>query len=551
MKLKLFFTLLSVLMVGTSAAQSANSNLPHLIEKDGRHALIVDGEPFLMLGAQSNNSSTWLASLPKVWSAMEKLHANTLEIPIYWEQFEPQEGQYDYSVMDAVIEQARTNNVRLVLLWFATWKNGSNHYMPSWMKLQPKKYPNMIGRNGEPIDSPSPHEQATLEADVRAFSAFMTHLKEVDPQHTVIMVQVENEPGTWDTPRDFSKEAQKLFDNPVPQEAIKAMGLSPKSNKNWTEVFGRDADEFFHVWHVASFIGKVAAAGKAIYPLPLLVNGALRDPIDPGWPPYYQIGGPNDNVFELWKAAAPTVDVLAPDIYFSDSERYLKILELYNRPDNALFVPETIWSNDIPKYFYSALGQGAIGYAPFGTDDTILRLDEDGNELTDEDKYGQTASNYKIFAPMAREIARLNFEGKIKTAVQLEAIDPAADRGVSYDKVNYLTDATLSFNGWDINTAFGYFDRMSRSVLQPEHPDGRIMAAELSENQFLLAGYHCRVMFKPANKNEGKVWQYLKVEEGHYENGVFKMDRLLNGDQTDWGLYFDEPKVIRVTVYTR
>lgn len=552
MKLRILaYTLFSFWFSHSALAQNAGNELPHLIEKDGRHALIVDGKPFLMLGAQSNNSSTWPATLPKVWSAIEKLHANTLEIPIYWEQFEPQPGQYDYSVMDEVITQARIHKVRLVLLWFATWKNGSNHYMPQWMKLQPEKYPNMIGRNGEPIDSPSPHSEATLEADIKAFSAFMQHLKEVDPQHTVIMVQVENEPGSWDTPRDFSKKTQKIFDKPVPEEALKAMKLSPKSNKDWTDVFGREADEFFHVWHVASFIGKVAEAGKKIYPLPLLVNAALRDPIDPGWPPYYQIGGPNDNVFEFWKAAAPAVDVLAPDIYFGDSERYLKILDLYSRPDNALFVPETMWPNDFPKYFYSALGHGAIGYAPFGTDDTRIRLDEAGKPMTAEEMYGPTAINYQLFRPMASQIAKLNFEGKIKTAVQLEPIDPEADRGISYDKVNYLIDSALHFEGWDINIAFGFFDRMSRSATQPKFPDGRLLAAQLGKNQFLLAGYHCRVMFKPGGPNKDKVWSYLVVEEGHYEHGEFKMDRILNGDQTDWGLYFDEPKVLRVSVYTR
>lgn len=120
------------------------------------------------------------------------------------------------------------------------------------MKLQPEKYPNMIDKEGRPINSPSPHAEATLEADIKAFSAFMRHLKEFDREHTVIMVQVQNEPGFWDTVRDFSPKAEKIFDSPVPAEAIKAMNVSPKSNRNWAEVFGRNADEFFQVWHVAT-----------------------------------------------------------------------------------------------------------------------------------------------------------------------------------------------------------------------------------------------------------------------------------------------------------
>ena len=538
-------------IVVTLHGQTTDPSLPHLVHKNGRHALIVDGQPFLMLGAQCNNSSAWPAMLPKVWSAMEALEVNTLEIPIYWEQFEPQPGKYDYNVMDAIITQARERNLRLVLLWFATWKNGSNHYMPQWMKLQPEKYPNIVDKNGRPIDSPSPHAEATLEADTKAFSAFMRHLKEFDKEHTVIMVQVQNEPGSWDTPRDFSPKAQKIFDSPVPAAALTAMKLSPKSNRNWAEVFGRDADEFFQVWHTATYIGKVASAGKAIYPIPLLVNGSIRNPLNPGWPPTYQVGGPNDNVFELWKAAAPAVDILAPDIYIGNTEGYLKALELYSRPDNPLLVPETIGFGPFTRFFFTALGRGAIGYAPFGMDDTRIRMGQDGTPLSPEERYGATALNFRLFKPMARQIAQLNFEGKIQTAVQLSAVDSAAERGNSVDRVNYVTDQSLNFDGWDADIAFGTFSRLARAQSQPEAPDGRILIAELSKGQYLLAGYHCRVMFRPTGKNKGQPWHYLSVEEGRYVDGEFKADRILNGDQTDWGLNFAEPTVLRVSVYLR
>ena len=541
---------ISIVCVLSIHAQTSDPSLPHLAHTNGRHALIVDGEPFLILGAQCNNSSAWPAVLPKVWSAMEVLHANTLEIPIYWEQFEPEPDHYNYHIIDMIITQAREHSLRLVLLWFATWKNGSNHYMPQWMKLQPEKYPNIIDRDGRQIDSPSPHAQATLDADIKAFSAFMRHLKAFDKRHTVIMVQVQNEPGSWDTVRDYSPGAQELFNSPVPSRVLSAMNLSPESNRNWTDVFGRDADEFFQVWHVAAYIGKVAAAGKNIYPIPLYVNGSIRDPFNPGWPPTYEVGGPNDNVFDLWKAAAPAVDILSPDIYISDTETYLKILELYARPDNPLFVPETIGFGAFTRFFYAALGHGAIGYAPFGMDDTRIRMGRDGNPLSPEEIYGATALNYRQFKTMAGEIAKLNFEGKTQTAVQL-SIDPDAESGNSVDRVNYITDRSLHFNGWDADIAFGTFRRMARSESQPAAPDGRILIAELDNGQFLLAGYHCRVMFRPTGENEGRFWQYLTVEEGHYVDGKFKAERILNGDQTDWGLNFTQSVVLRVSVYLR
>jgi hypothetical protein len=204
-------------------AQVKDRPVPSLVQKDGRYALFVDGAPFLMLGAQANNSSDWPATLPKVWPAIEYLHANTLEIPIYWEPFEPQQGQFDYAAVDTILAQAREHHVHLVLLWFGTWKNGSQHYMPEWMKLQPERYSHVTNKSGEQVDSPSPFAVPSLDADIHAFTAFMRHLKGADPDRTVLMVQVENETGTWGTLRDYSPEAEKLFQAPVPADVLKAM----------------------------------------------------------------------------------------------------------------------------------------------------------------------------------------------------------------------------------------------------------------------------------------------------------------------------------------
>src|SRR5665811_1229108 len=206
---------------GIALGQPRVGMMPKIIEKDGRHALIVDDHPFLILGGQAHNSSGWPGMLPQVWSAVKTMHANTLEVPIYWEQIEPQPGKFDFSLVDTLLKQGREHKVHLVLLWFATWKNGSSHYMPEWMKREPSKYPNITGRNGQPVDSPSPHTQAAMEADAKAFAAVMGHLKKSDPQHTVIMVQVENEPGAWGSVRDYSADAQKLFEGQVSAELLK------------------------------------------------------------------------------------------------------------------------------------------------------------------------------------------------------------------------------------------------------------------------------------------------------------------------------------------
>jgi hypothetical protein len=542
-------------------ARGDDASIPRIVQKDGRYALFVDGAPYLILGAQVNNSSAWPAMLPKVWPAMEFMHVNTVEIPVYWEQFEPEYGTFDYSVVDTLLDQARYENLHLVLLWFGTWKNGSNHYMPRWMKLDPERYPNMIGSDGKNIDSPTPLAKNTLAADMKAFSALMRHLKEVDPRHTVLMVQVENEPGTWDGVRDYSAAAQTLFNDAVPAEVVAAMGKNEvKASANWREVFGRDADEYFHVWCVSKYIGQVAAAGKAAYPLPLYVNASVRDPIDPGRPPKYECGGPNDNVFPIWKVEAPAVDLLAPDIYLRETAKYLKLLDLYHRPDNPLFVPETIGQGAFTRFFFAALGHGAIGFSPFGMDYTRT-FDSPANPgLTPEEAMTPTALNYGLIGPMSREIARLNFEGKLQTAVDERNPTgqlPEAESAPAVDNPRLEPpDHVLHFGNWDANVWFRPMRRPNPEATTrpttPLPPNGRALVAQLGDNQFLVTGFFSRVGFLPAGPDSQKPWQYLTVEEGQYDHGKFVTSRILNGDQTDWDLIFAaKPAVLRVTLYLR
>ena len=517
-------------MTVTIPAQVTERPIPRIVKKDGRFALFVDDAPYLMLGAQTHNSSDWTAMFAKVWPAMEYLNVNTMEIPVYWEQFEPRQGQYDYTAIDRLLAEARQHRVRLVVLWFGTWKNGSQHYMPEWMKLAPDRYPHMVDKNGHAVDSPSPYATASLEADKSAFAAFMRRLKASDPQRTVIMVQVENEPGTWGSVRDYSPAAQKLFEAPVPPEVLNAMQVkAAPPSANWQDAFGSEAEVCFHAWSVAKYVGQVAAAGKAVYPLPLYANAALRDPLKPGAPGSYESGGPTDNVLPIWKVGAPALDVLAPDIYMNNDAAYLKILELYHRDDNPLFVPETGGAGNA-RFFFAALGLQAIGYSPFGMDYTRTRSAAEASKPREE-FLTPWAMNYKLIGPMQREVARLNFEGK------LQAVAEQKDK---------ITD-TLSFGAWNATVSYGA-TRNNRGEGNSE-PTGRVLVAQLKDNQFLVSGYFCRVDFRPAAAEQHR--QFLRVEEGTYENGVFKFLRIWNGDETDWGLNFGaEPVVLRVSLAT-
>ena len=507
--------------------------MPRIVQKDGRYALLVDGAPYLILGAQVNNSSAWPAMMPKVWPAIEYLHANTIEMPVYWEQFEPEQGRFDYSLVDTLLSQTRAHHLHLVLLWFGTWKNGSSHYRPEWMKRAPERYPLMTGANGRPLDSPSPYSAEALQADIRAFTALMRHLKAIDAEHTVLMVQVENEPGTWGSVRDYSPAAQKLFESPVPHELLTALHKETLAEGTWQAVFGDDAEEFFHAWSVARYIEQVAAAGKAAYPLPLYVNAALRNPLVPSRPPSYESGGPTDNVIPIWKAAAPSIDLVAPDIYMNENAQYLKVLDLYHRSDNALLVPETGQDPTYAPYFFAALGHQAIGFSPFGLDYTKYANAPLGATSITEESLAPFALNYKLVGPMDREIARLNFEGKLQAVVEKKG-EPRQ---------------SMEFGPWAVTVSYGLGQFGSGDPRGNPEPTGRALVAQLGENQFLVAGFFCRVDFRVSDAASGKQRQFVRVEEGTYDAGKFHPIRIWNGDQTDWGLNFaSAPQVVRVSV---
>ena len=527
-----------VLGVVTMGAVQAAQPLPEIVTRDGRSALMVDGAPFLVLGAQVNNSSNWPAMLPKVWPAVKRLQANTVSVPIAWEQIEPVEGKFDFSFLDTLLAEARANDVRLVLLWFATWKNNGPNYAPEWVKLDNARFPRLVDAKGKVLNSMSPHSAATLAADKRAFVALMKHLRGVDEARTVILVQVQNEPGTYGSARDFGSGAQRIFDAPVPVSLIRTMGARPGT---WSQAFGKDANEYFHAWAVAKYIGEVAAAGKKEYPLPMYVNASLRDPFHPGNAGEYASGGPTDNVISIYRAAAPAIDIVAPDIYMKESNKVYRVIELY-KPGGPLLVPEIGNDPVFARYFYDLIGAQALGIVPFGMDYSGYSNFPLGAKDIDAG-IEAFARPYRLLAPMAREWALLSFKNKVWGASEP---DDRSSRKLDLGR----WQVTLSFNEWQ----FGMKEWFGDLKDKPEwsgSPSGGALLAQLGPDDFLLTGQHVRVSFAPSESLKANGLIFASVEEGTWRDGKWTRTRVWNGDQTDYGLNLtDELRVLRVRLAT-
>ncbi len=511
------------------AVEDHKVEAPKIISKDGRFALLVNGQPYLMLGGQIHNSSAWPSELPQVWQSMAALHANTVEAPVYWEQIEAHEGHFNFDNVDQLIEGARAHDLHVVLLWFGTWKNGNMHYVPSWVKEDSRRFPHTIRPDGEPIDVLSPLGHATQDADKAAFVALMRHLKRFDSdQHTVLMMQVENESGNVGSVRDNAPEANRLFEGPVPADLL---AIVHKPAGTWRQVFGGEADEVFQLYYQAHYINEIAAAGKAEFAIPCYVNVWLDYPaaqlpqrqVDlPGIG--YPSGGAVQKYVGLWKSLAPSIDAIAPDMYASSAPFYRSVMQAYRRADNPLLIPETGRSDDFAKFFYEALGDGAIGFAPFGVDQT-------GWNITGDEPWKAHARNFELFLPMEREIARLSFEGKVKTVVE----EPGQ------------ATQELGFGGWQATISFGFPQQDGRPAPGTADAHGAALIAQLGPDEFLVTGVDASVTFHLPGKQPWIHSQIVTAEQGVYDDEKWKPIRLWNGDETDRGLGFHEkPEVIHV-----
>jgi hypothetical protein len=529
MKLILALTALAV----AAGCGGLSADIPHLQNVEGVAQLVVDGRPMLLRAGELDNSSGEPEVMANSWKDFAEMNLNAVVTPVYWEVIEPSEGAFDWSSVDGVIDAAREYNMRVVFLWFGSWKNSMSCYAPGWVKADTKRFPRAMVPGPRPIEMLSAFSGECLKADETAFTALMRHIKEYDAdKSTVVMVQVENEVGMVETERDRSPEADAAFAGPVPQALIDSLkarrdSLAPKlrarwlangekTSGTWEEVFGKGGatEEIFMAWHFALYAGKVAAAGKAEYALPMYTNAALIRPgAEPG---QYPSAGPLPHLYDVWRAAAPALDFLSPDIYFTN---FTDWADAYRIPGNAHFIPETLRSPVASVNALYAFGQcGSMGFSPYG----INFISGQARELL-----GQSYDLVRQLEPL---ILSRTPKGDVAACVPLGP-EQRAPRRIDLGGIRML----VTF----------------QTVIPPSLADGVVVSGEarnagatipagcivirLSDEEILVGGMGVTVLFSAPGGRAPAVG-LKSVEEGRFDGaGNWIHHAFLNGDQTNQG----------------
>lgn len=515
--MKAFIVGLLATTIIAAPAFAQDGNIPHLERRGQATQLIVDGKPFLARAAELHNSSaTSRPYMAPLWAKLNAMNINTTLAAVPWNVIERQEGKFDFTMVDELVADARANNQRLALLWFGSWKNGRSDYAPEWVKRDSKRFPYVLTKTGN-VEVMTPLSDANATADAKAFAALMKHVKQIDgSQHTVIMIQVENEVGLLGDSRDRGPLAEAAYAKPVPQELIAILqknkdhlreplrkawdSAGNRMSGTWAQVFGTSpqADEIFMAWNYSRYLNKVAGAGKAEYPLPMFVNTWIVQPEDKG-PGDYPSGGPQAHSHDIWRAEAPNIDIFAPDIYLPD---FNGISAQYYHKEAGFFIPESASGNNGAANAFIAVGRyNGVGYSPFGMPQT-----RNGDAADANDTFGAA---YGVLRDMAPVILDAQSKGTI-AAVSLNAANPAEE---------------ITLGGYKLQ-AKRLANRRSGATVD----SGYAMVIATGSDEFLVAGSNIQITFASA-KADNMVVGLADVEEGAYVSGAWAPGRNLSGDE--------------------
>jgi beta-galactosidase GanA len=509
------------------AQDKTDKNIPRLQKQGTAIQLLVDGKPYLMLAGELGNSSTSnLAYMRPLWAKLVKMNLNTVLVPVYWEMIEPVEDKFDFSLVDTMIKDSKKNNLHLVLLWFGSWKNSMSCYTPSWLKTNSQRFFRAQDKAGRSLEILTPFSEENRDADCKTFAALMKHIKQTDKTHQVIMVQVENEIGMLPDARDHSQLADAYYTKAVPKELIEYFQknkdkLLPETSKAWEskgfktsgaweDIFGKSlaTDELFMAWYFAIYANKVAEAGKTEYPIPMYVNAALNRPgTKPG---EYPSAGPLPHLLDIWKAAAPSIDIFSPDIYHGNFQEWC---QKYQKIGNPVFIPEIGKGDQNAAQVFYVFGQhDAMGFSPFSI------------ESTDSPEKEPLAKSYNLLSQLSQLILEKQGKGDIDGSV----VDK--DNPVQNIKAgNYLVHVSHEYTlGW------------SPKSKEQTWPLSACIIISTGEDEFIVAGTGVVITFEP-NSPGDPIAGIVSIDEGNFVNGKWIAGRRLNGDHSNQGRHLRIP----------
>ena len=525
----------------------------------------VKGKPFFPLGAQAHNSSSYSREMfRESCRAALALNCNTVEAPIYWEKIEPRENEFDFTCIDYMLDECRANRLRLVILWFASWKNGDCSYAPEWVKRDMSRFKRVLRSDGVPVADLSAHCKTNRDADAKAFAAVCDYLKKTDQnQETVIAIQVENEPGYLRTDRDYSEQALENQKAKVPGELLSYLENrheahayrdweknGKKREQCWFDSFGFHGYEYCEAWHLAKYIVEVCAAGKAKYDIPLYINVWMNDGSPWGVPGIeYPGGGAVERTLHVWLAAAKYIDLIAPDIYEQNCYRYEKICDFYSTEENTLFIPESSANITSACNMFYAITKGAAGYAIFGSESCI---DDEGN-------LAKTAIPVRESNTAVRNIMPLLM--KHRNSGKVYPVVPHTDKDTQGFEFEEFIGCVALKN--DRRLDYSTRRKLKSPDLEPGADDrpfadrmnSRGLIIEDEKKCFYLAG---RFSLQLAPKKSPDVSfianslptpDFISIEEGYLnDDGSFVCRRVRNGDEAFFGGFWVMPEcgVVRV-----
>lgn len=492
------------------------SEIPQIrYEENGNAALYVDGREFFILGGETHNSvpSDMVYMDRFVWNQLKELPMNTLLVPVHWEQVEKVRGDFDFSLPKEVIDRARKAGIRLVFLWFGLWKNGASNYVPAWVKRDSGRYFRARHKGGMASETVSPFCGEAVKADAAAFAEFMAFLREYDGQeHTVIMIQVENEVGFLGSERDFGEAAEERYREQIPE----AVSRLYQVEGTWEQAFGCEAPEYFMSWYVAKAMEEIVGAGKREYSLPMFTNVWLEQfPFRPGT---YPSGGAIVKALPIWKEVAKSLDMISPDIYHSD---FYGFCDQYALADNPLFIPETGRGPVAASHLLGALGlyHNMIGFSPFGIDDLLSAplyagmREEELDALLFDWQWDRCLPENSEYHRRAYQIVEGIWDLYIK------------------EKDKFIGFARRSEHENGIVIPMGKYDVL---LAYPEKADNKAgtggFLIPIDEYSFYIVGCNAAISLEA---RRGSSWQAEPVGmwEGRFEKGQFIPGRKQNGDR--------------------